>query len=285
MSLITVMGDVHHHIALAAEGLHRIEAEMGRQIDQVFAVGDLGLFLGEGDWAFLTGPKKYRKPEATPAIRKAWKNWRWPLAMIAGNHEPFNRLRAWDAGYFGGKLTYTDAGELAHGVPGLRVAGLSGIYHPQNEEFVSAIEFRTLKLPRVKSWPEMVELVEGNKISRSRLTYYKEAEVERMKKLDFTPDLLLLHDWPTTPPNVSQIYDRRPENEIVTELRPTFVCCGHHHTAADFVLGRTRVLGLNIISHGANANYRPINDGWAALFEWNGSALSFLSTWPTGTHP
>ena len=28
------------------------------------------------------------------------------------------------------------------------------------------------------------------------LTYYK--EVEHMKSLDFTPDLLLLHDWPVT---------------------------------------------------------------------------------------
>lgn len=36
------------------------------------------------------------------------------------------------------------------------------------------------------------------------LTYYK--EVEHMKSLDFTPDLLLLHDWPVTPPHVGQSY-------------------------------------------------------------------------------
>ncbi|MFZ4778132.1 MAG: hypothetical protein ACOYM3_22400 [Terrimicrobiaceae bacterium] len=62
MSLIAVIGDVHHHIGLAAEGLDRIEKELGRPVAQVFSVGDLGLFLDEADWEFLTGPKKYRKP-------------------------------------------------------------------------------------------------------------------------------------------------------------------------------------------------------------------------------
>ena len=279
MSLIAVIGDVHHHIALAAEGLERMEAQFGENIDQVFAVGDLGLFLDEADWEFLTGPNKYRQPEATPEIRTAWEKWRWPLSTIAGNHEPFNRLRAWDPAYFGGKLEYTDAGELAHRISGLRVAGLSGIYHPQNEGFVSTIDSRDMKSLGVKSWPEMRSLAQAKKISISRLTYYKEAEVQRLKKLDFTPDLLLLHDWPITPPHVNQIYSRRPEAEIVSELHPAFVCCGHHHTAASFRIGRTQVIGLNIISR-EDIYYRPINAGWAALFEWNGSQLTFISTWP-----
>ena len=118
---IAVLGDIHHQIGLAAEGVGRIEDHLGRSVDQTFTVGDLGLFLEESDWNFLTGPKKYRQPEATPDIREAWENWRWPLSMIAGNHEPFNRLRAWDPAYFGGKLEYTDAGPLAHRVPRLEV--------------------------------------------------------------------------------------------------------------------------------------------------------------------
>ena len=280
MSLIAVIGDVHHHIALAAKGLARMESEFGRTIDQVFAVGDLGLFLNEEDWGFLTGPKKYRQPGESRAIRTAWEHWRWPISTIAGNHEPFNRLRAWDPAYFGGKLEYTDAGELAHRVTGLNVAGLSGIYHPQNEEFVSTIESRSLKLPRVKTWPEMVALAQKNKISISRLTYYKEAEVQRLKKLDFIPELLLLHDWPTTPTHVTQIYSRRPEAEIVSALRPSFVCCGHHHTAASFLVGRSRIIGLNIIAREAHGYHQPINPGWAALFDWSESRLTFLSTWP-----
>ena len=126
-ALIAVIGDVHHHIALAAEGLSRIENETGRAIAQVFSVGDLGLFLDEEDWNFLTGPKKYRAPEESPAIRRAWKSWRWPLSMIAGNHEPFHSLRDCDASYFSFKLEFTNAGKLTHSVSGLEVAGLSGI--------------------------------------------------------------------------------------------------------------------------------------------------------------
>jgi len=280
MSLIAAIGDVHHHIGLAAEGLDRIENELGRPISQVFSVGDLGLFLGKEDWNFLTGPKKYRRPEDSPAIRAAWKAWRWPLSAIAGNHEPFHRLRDWDASCFSYKLDYIDAGELAHKVPGLRVAGLSGIYHPQEMEFVTAMEARTMKLPRVESWPEMVRLAESNKISRSRLTYFKEVEVAHMKALDFNPDLLLLHDWPVKPPHIEHAYPRRPEAEIVEALRPTFVCCGHHHTADDFMLGPSRILPLNIISTRELIHRHIINPGWCALFEWNETRLQCLQTWP-----
>jgi hypothetical protein len=89
--LIAVIGDVHHHIGLAAEGLVRIEQELGQPVAQVFSVGDLGLFLDESDWDFLTGPKKYRKPDDSPKIRAAWKSWHRPLSAIAGNHEPLHR--------------------------------------------------------------------------------------------------------------------------------------------------------------------------------------------------
>ena len=279
-SLIAVIGDVHHQIGLAVEGIERIEADLGRVVGQVFSVGDLGLFLHEADWGVLTGPKKYRKPEDSPTIRAAWESWRWPLSAIAGNHEPFHRLRDWDASYFSYKLDYKDAGELAHKVPGLRVVGLSGIYHPQEMEFVTALEARTMKLPRVETWPEMVRLTETNKISRSRLTYYKEIEVEHMKALAYTPDLLLLHDWPEPPPRIGQSYPRRPEAEIVEALQPPFVCCGHHHTAHDFMVGKSRVLPLNIISTKELLYRHIINPGWCSLFEWDGKELRFLQLWP-----
>lgn len=56
---IVVIGDVHSEIALSVEALEQLEEEYG-QIDQVFSVGDFGLFLDEADWNWLTGPKKYR---------------------------------------------------------------------------------------------------------------------------------------------------------------------------------------------------------------------------------
>lgn len=278
-SLIAVIGDVHHQLGLAAEALSRIEGDIGRPIAQVFSVGDFGLFLDEEDWAFLTGPKKYRAPEDSPRIRSAWKSWRWPLSVIAGNHEPFHRLRDCDASYFSFRMEYTNAGELAHSVPGLRVAGLSGIYHPNEMEFLTPLERRTMKLPAVESWPQMVALARENKISKSRLTYYKEFEVEHVKTLH--PQLLLLHDWPAAPRHIRHVYERRPEAEIVDATRPAFVCCGHHHTQADFQIGPTRVLALNIISTKELVHRHCICPGWCALFEWDSESLSFLQLWPT----
>lgn len=277
--LIAVIGDVHHHMELAAEGLGRLENELERKVDQVFSVGDLGLFLNEDDWNFLTGPKKYRQPEESSNIRRAWKSWRWPLSMIGGNHEPFHRLRDWDAAYFSFKLEYTNAGELTHSVSGLKVAGLSGIYHPQEMEFVTPLERHTMKLGAVDSWPAMASLAREKRVSISRLAYYKEFEVEHLKTL--SPDILLLHDWPVAPAHIRQIYARRPEAEIVTATRPRFVCCGHHHTAADFMVGPTRVLALNIISSKELIHQHGICPGWCALFNWDGGALKFLQTWPT----
>lgn len=218
-----VIGDVHHHTGLAVEGLERIEMEFGRAVDQVFSLGNLGLFLDESDWEFPTGPTKYRQPEESPKIREAWKNWRWPLSMIAGNHEPFHRLRDWPPEYFQGKLEFTNAGELKHSLGGFRVAGLSKIFHPDELEFLTVLERRTMKLPPVKSWPEMVPLVRSGKISRSRLIYYKQTEIEQMKRLPFRPHLLLLHDWPSAPEHIAQVYERRSEAEIVAASKSPYV--------------------------------------------------------------
>lgn len=278
MKQIVVIGDVHHHLWLAVDGLERIEAETGKPVDQVFSVGDLGLFLDEDDWRFLTGPSKYRVPAESKRIREAWKRWRWPLSAIAGNHEPFNRLRDWDAAFFSFKMEYVDAGEMANSIPGLRVAGLSGIYNPQEASFVSQAEEANKKLPRVESWPEMVAFTESNKISRSRLTYYKQFEVDYLKSLDFKPHLLLLHDWPVAPARVTDRYPARPEAEIVRALKPNFVCCGHHHTAMSFRFADSEVCALNII--GSKPDTHMINPGWASIFDWDGERLSAQRYWP-----
>lgn len=279
--LVVVIGDVHHHIGLAAEGLKRIEIETGRPIAQVFSVGDFGLFLDEADWDFLTGPIKYRSPENSPKIRAAWAAWHWPLSMIAGNHEPFHLLRDWNPAAFSNKLQYTDAGELHHSIPGLRVAGLSGIHHAEHMNFNTDGETYLPNAPHAKSWSEMVDLARSGAISRKRLTYYKQHEIDQLYDLDFTPHLVLLHDWPVPPDHIVDIQGCRPEADILNFLKPRFLCCGHHHTSARFTVETTEVMALNLIttkemSHGWN-----IQSGWAALFDWDGASLKFLKTWPT----
>jgi len=272
---IVVIGDVHHHIAQAAEALTRLEQDI--RIDQVFSVGDLGLFLTEPDWAYLTGPSKYRKPEESHKIRKAWEKWKWPVSIIAGNHEPFNRLRNFDPGYFSFKLSYANAGILEHNVPDLLATGISGIYKPTELDFMSDLEARQLKIQKPATWEEMVLLVEQHKISRSRLTYYKESDIEHVKSIK-SPNLMLLHDWPIKPRHTNFEYDRRPEKEIVEKATPQILCCGHHHTAARFTVGTTEVFALNIIGEAGKPHM--LNKGWAMVAEWNGAQLNNARHWP-----
>ncbi|MDZ4816858.1 MAG: metallophosphoesterase [Verrucomicrobiota bacterium] len=158
-SIIAVIGDTHHHIELALEGLRRLEGDLGRSLGMVASVGDMGLFFDEEDWSYLTGPAKYRHPEASPSIRHAWKDWPWPTIAIAGNHEPFNRLRHFEPSYFDGKLHYLNAGEFHHSLPGLRVCGLSGIYHPNHLEFLSEEIKKIGHHPKPVSWADLLEWV------------------------------------------------------------------------------------------------------------------------------
>ena len=68
--------------------------------------------------------------------------------------------------------------------------------------------------------------------------------------------------------------------DLVASLKPKFVCCGHHHTPADFFVGSTRVLALKIISTPDWSQRHIINPDWCALFEWDEAKLNFLQTWP-----
>ena len=119
-------------------------------------------------------------------------------------------------------------------------------------------------------------MAETNKISRSRLTYYKEFEVDLLKMLAPRPDILVLHDWPIAPARIEKVPGRRPELEIVEAIQPAFVCCGHHHTSAAFVLGNTQVRALSIIGGTPNR----INPGWACVFDWDGNGLLNARFWP-----
>ncbi|MGC1480829.1 MAG: metallophosphoesterase, partial [Chthoniobacterales bacterium] len=233
---IAIIGDVHGLIELASSVIDRTERQIGRKIDQVFSVGDLGLFFDDTDWTFLTGPKKYRRPEWSSKIRDAWAAWRWPLAMIAGNHEPFNRLRAWDPSHYGPLLTYTNAGELAHRVPELRVVGLSGIYHRDALNFPRDPIGRESRAAHANPWLPTLEAVNRGEISRKHLTFYKTLELEFLWSLPAHPHVILTHDWPLCPPGLTDSGDR-PEADLVSILRPQYSFCGHHHRTARFRLG------------------------------------------------
>ncbi|MGF1678197.1 MAG: metallophosphoesterase [Candidatus Methylacidiphilales bacterium] len=281
--LFVIVGDIHHEIALAVEGLERLEIELGRSIDQVFSVGDLGLFLEPEDWDFLTGPKKYRHPDLSPVIKRAWEGWCWPLAAIAGNHEPLHIYRSGDWSLFGEKFSYTHAGELSHGIPGMHVAGLSGIYHPDCAQFITLEEKNNGRFPcGPVGWPEMVDLVRKGLVKAKRLTYFKEEEVARLKSLPPRPHILLTHDWPMQPPWHRPAHPRRPEAEVAETLQPRWIFSGHHHQTYSARHGVSEFRALNIITSPELKPRHEILSGWAWIGGWNATTgvLRDLGYWP-----
>lgn len=203
--------------------------------------------------------------------------WRWPLSMIGGNHEPYQWLRGFDGQRFGPNLTYTNAGVLDHRVPGLRVCGLSGIYHPEHLKFAG-----TDSGARVgpKSWTDLVGLAAAHQAKLQRLTYYKQFELDILLALPRKPDLLLLHDWPIDPPRIPTL-GARPERILVDRLSPRWVCSGHHHTPAEMKIGQSEFVALNIIRSRNEIHPHTISNGWAAIFSWDGGQLNKRAVWPS----
>ncbi|HSI84220.1 MAG: metallophosphoesterase [Candidatus Methylacidiphilales bacterium] len=256
--VIAVMGDVHHHLWLAVEELNRLEDKLGSRIDQVFSVGDLGLFLENEDWNFLTGPEKYRRPDESPRICEAWREWRWPLSMIGGNHEPFHRLRDFDPSFYDDRLEYTDAGLLHHAIPGLRVYGLTGIHNER------AFDRRSRHRP---SWSQLLEEVRAGERDIRELTWYRQHDIDQLLALPPRPHILLTHNWPFVLSHLEPNPDF-PEWQLLQILRPHFHFSGHRHVHHIREIDQTRFEGLNIIE----------GEGWVRLLRWEGSRLVSLET-------
>ena len=255
MKRIAVIGDVHAQVALARDYLLHTEEVRG-PIDWVFSVGDFGLFLKEEDWRWLAGPKHHRHPEWSADIAGAWESWKWGFSMIGGNHEPYHLLR--DGGI--PRVNYTDAGWLDHGIAGLRVAGLSGIYHPEHLEF----GWDENRRKRFRSWKELARGVTSFQASIKRLNYYKQRELDLLAPL--RPHLMLTHDWNTTPAGVTDL--PRPEAALIESMKPDFLCCGHHHRTLEYQSGSTQVYAMNLlrVSQGPEC-------GWIRTFLWDDCRL------------
>ena len=266
--IFVVIGDVHDAVRFALESLHRLEEEQGILISQLFAVGDLGLFLDEADWDFLTGPSKYRRPERSEEIRLAWDAWPWPLAAVGGNHEAWGRLRDFDPKYFGNKLSYANAGLLEHKLPGLRVAGISGIGVPGTNPARNP--------PVNKTWRQIMAAYRYSKLSPKALSHYRPADIEAVLKIG-SAHVVLTHDWPVDPPHCRTPGLRRPEMDIIKRLRPIYHFCGHHHRPAVMRIGNTETRALNII---ARDGQDWVNPGWAWIGSWDGAQIIETGFWP-----
>ncbi len=182
--------------------------------------------------------------------------------MIGGNHEPFNRLRDWDAAHYDYRLNYTDSGDLVHDVPGMRVYGLTGICGDNYG-----------KRGRSEQWPYLVEQVKSGEKSAKELMYYRKREVDQLLGLRKRPHILMTHNWPIrSSPTDSDRLD--PERELLNLLEPQFHFSGHKHLHHIQQIGNTRFEGLNLIY--LKNQPTKIAEGWCRLLEWDGAQLRVL---------
>jgi lariat debranching enzyme len=118
----------------------------------------------------------------------------------------------------------------------LRVAGLSGVYSP-----------RAFGRPRQR-WPFSPEHARD-------ASYYRQEELARLAHWP-RPDILLLHEWPTQleaarKPEWPRHWAKvgiEPLGELVDQLRPAFVFCGHMHCPAEVQTVHTHIVALDNFS-------------------------------------
>jgi hypothetical protein len=251
-------------VALALKVLARVEQEQGERLLRYFQLATLGCFSVTGTGissVALRGTSIRNGRRRSGRLGVSGDG----LAMIGGNHEPWHKLRVFDPGYFGGRLTYTNAGVLPHNLSGLIVVGLSGIPREPKEE-------RSAET----AWQEIVAQCRCRKIGRKELAYYRSQDVTAAAT-GGSAHILLTHDWPADP-DMDDAGAPRAERLIASAVRPKFHFCGHHHRSAAFAIERTEVRALNMIADNASQD-RP-KPGWASLGTWDGQTPRQIGFWP-----
>lgn len=200
------------------------EAKSKRALSFVLQVGDFEPIRFEDDLDSLAAPAKYRHIGDFPDFFNQRAHFPWPVYFIGGNHEPYGLL---DAMPHGGPVvhhcTYIGRAEMIE-LHGLRIAGLSGIFHAKSFEV------------------QRPSLAEMGRCSRKEFTYFRKDDVDRLANLE-SVDILVVHEWPDGIIDPKDALDfehvRRSAkyegvgNEyarlLMDLLEPRLVLCGHMH--------------------------------------------------------
>ncbi len=266
--LLTVgIGDIHGRFLRVQAWLETLEAALGRQVDAVFAVGDVEAFASADDHR-RKAAKKLLPAEFSEYVSGTRKLTR-PFHFIGGNNEDFEPLHPLQAG--GPLIPGADylgrAGVTRVG--GLEVGFLSGIYAPKH--FGTPLEAPTTR-----------EL-------QKRAGYFCEDELKVFEGVR-SLGLMLVHEWPRG--LVRRGKAARPlrahrfpwignpvTRAVVKSVRPRWLWCGHSHVAyaasIDFGEGEiTRVACLDQAASPEGALFwlewegqEPVRAGWGLTGE------------------
>ena len=211
-ALIVGVGDIHGRFHRVGTWLDTLEHALGRPLDAVLAVGDVEAFATADDHRRKAA--KRTMPAEFAAFARGESRMPRPFYFIGGNNEDFESLHAMREG-----------GEVAPGVhylgrvgratiAGVQVGWLSGIYAPK--------------------WLDTALQAPTTAATRKQAGYFRRGELERLRG-ERQIDLLLTHEWPrglfARPPGkpVRPWMGNPLTRELVDEVQPPWLLCGHSH--------------------------------------------------------
>lgn len=233
---IAIFGDLHGHWTDFRKEIVRLDRQA--PLDLVLQVGDAMPIRDALDLSYTPVPAKHRKLGTFAQLKGPWPV---PTLFIGGNHEPWNRLEAMPQG--GPLLPGLDyLGRVGMRVFGpLRIGGISGIFSP-----------RAFDGPR-RPWPF------GPDLAREA-TYFRRPDLDQARRWRQV-DLLLMHPWPPQLVPEQGPEGRRtwtdvgvpPLGDLVKDLRPRFVFCGHMHHPGRAQAGTTQFVALDAFNERPDA--------------------------------
>lgn len=174
-----VVGCAHGELDAIYATVEESERTTGKKVDAVLCCGDFQAVRNLDDLQCMAVPDKYKRMNSFYRYYSGEKKAKWLTIFVGGNHEAINHL--WEL-YYGGWVAHNIyflgfAGVVNLG--GLRIAGLSGIYHERDYR-MGHFEFQDRQLHR-----------------GLRSSYHvRQTDVFRLLQIKRPVDIFLSHDWP-----------------------------------------------------------------------------------------
>jgi len=212
-----------------------LEEQVGRQVDLVLQVGDLGV------WPFSDRlDRATRNHGGAGEFSRWWKERKAaprPTIFIPGNHEDFSHLLAEGGGELLPNLVFLPWGEVVTYVAGeesLRIGGVGGCYGPSDYD--------------------------KSQLFGPARRHYTHSELQRLvrESEEADIDILLFHDAPAGPVHDMRCTEGRPFGrtsqsaglgECVARVSPRICLTGHMHFRTERWVGGVCTVGLNAVPY------------------------------------
>ncbi len=193
--------------------------------------GDFQSTRDEADLASMDALPKYRSLCDFPMYFRGSKRMYCPMMFVGGNHEAARYLSEFpDGGFVAPNIYYLGTSGVVQ-CGGLRIAGISGIYHA--EDYYQPYEI-----------PSVWDRGEGK-----RACHMRAYDIGRLLQIREPVDIVMSHDWPcnvfdmiSDKQSVLDFFAHNPQVELeretfgslplrslVAKLQPRFWICAHMH--------------------------------------------------------